>query len=122
MVVWPVPASEVEVDNSLIFALSEGSARPRPAIRSMSRRVIAGEFEELGLSSKIEYATHNGLWPHLSGHVPLIALLAGPLARSPQPGPWQALGKTALGAAESGFALRSPLNLLQNHRSQNVWA
>ena len=120
-----MPASEVEVDSSLIFALSEGIG-PRPPTSNqehVAAEVIAGEFEELGPSSKIEYFDSQRSFGPTYLVMFLIALLAGPLARrSRLAGTLAGLVAPALGAAESRFALRSPLNLLRTRRSQNVWS
>ena len=98
-----MPASEVEVDSSLIFALSEGIG-PRPPTSNqehVAAEVIAGEFEELGLSSKIEYFDSQRSFGPTYLVMFLIALLAGPLARrSRLAGTLAGLVETALGAAE----------------------
>jgi hypothetical protein len=119
----------IEVDPGLIVRLSEGIG-PRPPTSNrehVAAEVIAGELEELGLSTKIEeFDSQRSFGPTYLAIFGL-ALLAWPLGRSSRAGARAAgglsgLGAAVLGAAESGFALWSPLNLLRSRTSRNLWA
>ncbi|MBN8869363.1 MAG: M28 family peptidase [Solirubrobacterales bacterium] len=123
------PSEDVAIDADLIDALSEGIG-PRPPTSDrehVAAEVIAGELEELGLSTKIEeFASQRSFGPTYLV-IFVLALLARPLSRSSREGRKIAggmfgIGAAALGVAEARFALWSPLNLLRTRKSQNVWA
>jgi len=119
---------EPRVDSSLIRALSDGIG-PRPPTSNreqVAAEVIAAELEELGLTVEIdEFDSQRSFGPtYLS--IFGLALLAWPLSGSSRmwaraAGGVSGLGAAALGAAESSFLPRSPLNLLRKRRSRNVW-
>ncbi|MCB0869938.1 MAG: M28 family peptidase [Solirubrobacterales bacterium] len=116
---------EVTVDSGLIFALSEGIG-PRPPTSDRERvaaEVIAAEMEKLGLQSTVEQFDSQRSFGPTYLVIFGLALLSGALSRkSRAAGTVAGFAAASLGAAESGFALWSPLNLLRRGRSQNVWA
>ncbi len=120
--------TEVEASTEFIRALAEGIGPRPPGSRRehLAAEVIAAELERNGLTATIEeFASQRSFGPTYLV-IFTLALLACPLgqlrARGRFIGAVAGLLAAALGAGESGFVFRSPLNLLRRRRSQNVWA
>lgn len=113
-----------EADTDLIRALAEGIG-PRPPGsdgEKLAAEVIAGEIELLGLSAVTEeFESQRSFGP---GYLVIfgLALAAGAIGRRcGWAGALTGVAAALLGAGESRFASRGPLNLLRNRKSRNVW-